>query len=285
MTLENLELRQRLEQLADEQRLAQATLQAELAQLTWQVQARQDHSRKASAEYYELWGELLQENAQLADLRQKLTRTQAAAAEQALPADRLAEVTYAAQGQEAKVRKLRTAVRELKKRLGEQHPESTTLPDQIQPHLIRLETLQAEMRRLRDLILLGQVRAPANGRVVRTLRYTGEYADVSEPLVEILEDASLEAVIYIPQRRVDQYQLGDEVLLSIEPYDRQLVFTVSRIADLFESPPKNVKRYYRANEKLLPIYARRTWDPAENLVLRLGSEVRLPRPWLPQFPR
>ena len=59
VTFSNIAQEQRIAEAADELKLAQATLDAQVSELRWQSQLRGDRNQKALGEYYEMWGELL----------------------------------------------------------------------------------------------------------------------------------------------------------------------------------------------------------------------------------
>jgi multidrug resistance efflux pump len=48
----------------------------------------------------------------------------------------------------------------------------------------------------------GEVRAPANGKVLKRHRYTGEGAEELQTQFTILEEDSLEIVLYVLQQRI-----------------------------------------------------------------------------------
>lgn len=276
-TLENLELVQRRDRLGDELRIAQAGLSAEASQLQWQSQLQEDRDQRALAEYYQLWGELLQEQAQLAEFTRKLDRIKTLTSRGVMSAEECDEVRFGEAGQRAKVEKLQAAVEEMRKRA--ELNQTSELPNRLKAQLVRIEALQAEISRLREQVGQGEIRAPVDGRVIKRYRFAGEYADASEAIFDILEHGSLEAVIYLPQHAGEALDVGQDISVYIQPHPQPVTCTVVRVGDQLETPPQSIQRHYRANQKLLPVYATLPSDAARDGTLRLGSEVRLPSPW------
>ena len=113
-------------------------------------------------------------------------------------------------------------------------------------------------------------------RDVHRLRFTGERVDGAGPVLELLEDDSLQVVVYLPHAKAAALKPGQQLAVVTDVGGRQVTCTVERIADRLEMPPPALVRYYNPNETLLPVYLRPvSADPA----LRLGGVVRLPRSW------
>lgn len=278
-TVENLELEERLATAVDQLQIAQAALDAEIGRLKWQSQIQGDLNQKAQAEYYELWGTLLQEQAKLSELEQKLRRTTLLYEENSVPQENLEAIHFATEGQRAKIQKLTVAVEELRKGAELTAHDGQEALGQLKPQLARLQSAQDEIARLRDRTVQTRVVAPVSGRIVKRYLYTGEYADISEPIFEILEDGSLEAIVYLSQRHAEMLEVGNQIGLAIEPHPELVMCVVVRIGDQLESPPESIQRRYRRDEKLVPVHTQPLGSPLGTLALRLGSEVKLPYRW------
>ena len=281
VTIEDFQLEQQLAQIGDQLRMAQAEVDSEISRLQWQSQAHGDRSQKAIAEYYELWGTLLQEQAKLTELQLKRGRLVRLREHDAVTEDKWDAVRFAAAGQAAKVEKLVTAVEEMKKRVELSRHDGEHAFGQLQPKLIRIQTLQGEHERLRDQIRQGQIRSPVDGRVVKRSRFAGEYADAAQPVVTVLEEGSLEAVLYLSQRRANLLDIDQLVDLHVHPLRRPFKCRVLRINDQLKAAPASIERNYRSDEKLVPVHLEP--DPMhygrETTPLRVGSEVKLPAEW------
>jgi multidrug resistance efflux pump len=291
VTVENTELRHKYEQLGDDLRVAQSALDAEAARLKWQVSFNLDQSRGAVAQYYEALGQLLREQSDLEYLRGNRDRVEHLRTTHSVSDDDYAKAVSLAKGQEEKVAKLRTALEDLKKRadqvetLAKKGPEGDGLKeagyDQLKPYFTRLETLHAERARIRERLDEGQIRAPANGLVVKISRFAGESCKRSEPFISFLEDESLQVVLYVPQKAADSLTVDKDVNVIVDPYREPLECKVIRIGDEYESAPEHLKRYYSEGQKLLPVILQPKDECARWMALRTGGLVKLPYHLLP----
>jgi multidrug resistance efflux pump len=290
MTLENLEMRQRYLQLGDELRVAQATLEAESAKLKWQFAYSMDQSQGAVVAYYETLGNLLREQSRLEDLKINLKRAELLSPPKAISREEYDQIRYAKEGQEQRVAKLQEALGELKKRADQANvlmkkkgQLSTGMADngadQLKPNLIRIEAIQAERNRLQERLDQGLIRAPCNGLVLKVRRFAGERCKVGEPLLTILEEGSVQIVVYLPQDASTLLAPGEDVNLVVEPYPELLGCTVVRLGDQFEPAPENIKRHYREGQKLLPVVLRPKEEWTRWMALRVGGVVKLSYRW------
>jgi HlyD family secretion protein len=277
MTLENLELGQKLERVKDELLLAQANLDAELSRLHWQAQQQGDQAQRAAAEYLELWGDLVQQQARLDELQARFDRHRALGDSGATSQEQLDESRFALEGQRAKVARLNESLVERKKLADDS--KFQTPSDQLKPLLVKIEVLQAELSRLRDLIGLGQIRAPVGGRVIRALYYSGERVEPNSVVMEILEEGSLEAVVYLPQDKVAGISKGQTLQLQVPQLAGPVESTIERFGEQYMKVPDALERHYRRNESVLPVFARLNVDASTAARLQLGCELRLPAHW------
>jgi HlyD family secretion protein len=285
MTLDNTELRQRRAQLDDELRVAQATLEAEAARLKWQAAFHLDQSGDAQARYYEAWGQFLQEQSRLELLKNEAERVSSLQAQNAASKQELDQVLFDLRGQEQKIIKLRSALAERKRRaeltgslLGKQADPSYGLmgdgADQLKPSLARIEALQAERARLDERLAQGRLCAPANGLVVKINRFTGERCLPAEPLVALLEEGSLQVVLYVPQKSSAALAVGDDINLGVAPYPEPLTCTLTQLGDRYEPAPESIKRHYAVGQQLLPAYFQPRPESARWMALRVGGVVK-----------
>lgn len=285
VSLENVQYQQRLAEVNDELKLAQAKLEAQVSQLRWQSQLRGDRNQKALSEYYELWGELLDQRSQLEQARTDLERLEAAQQKNSLAVSQkdLVHARFRVSGRREKVRKLAEAVEQLKKRVEiyEQFQDDATA--QIRPEILYIENLQAELKRHRELVLQGQLRSPVNGTVVKVRRFAGDFAKLGETVIEIVEDNSLEPVLYVSQDRADKWRVDDEVTIQVEPGGQGVLCRVTRLGEQMEGAPANIERYYQKGEWLLPVYLKPEGTNAKGLRMYLGSEISLTQRWIRSF--
>lgn len=282
ITFENTQHQQQLARVQDELKLAQAKLEAQISQLRWQSQLRGDRNQKALSEYYESWGELLAQRSQLAQAKADLERLEATQRKNSLAVSQkeLEHARYRVAGQQAKVDKLELAVDQLKKRVEvyEQFQDDATA--QMRPEILHIENLQAELKRLREILQQGHLRSPVNGTVAKVHRFAGDYAKVAQPVIEIVEDNSLEPVLYLPQDRADKWHVGDDVKVQITPGQHKVACRVARLGEQMEPAPSNIERYYRKGERLLPIFLEPQRDAGDKPRIYLGSEIKLDQRWI-----
>ncbi|HXG09520.1 MAG TPA: biotin/lipoyl-binding protein [Gemmataceae bacterium] len=292
LTVDNLELRQRVAQVGDEIRLAQANLDAEVARLKWQLAFNLDQARGAEVMYYEAWGQLLQDQARLEDLRSNLYRARLMQ-KSAISREELDAINYSVEGLEQKIAQSRQALAELRKRAGQTasllHPGMSLSEglaaggaEQLRPAATRIEALLAERARLQERLDQGQVCSPVNGLVLKVHHFAGERCPTSSPLVSILEEGSLQVVLYLPQGASNRWAPGDELGVLVDPYPRPLPCTLTRLGDQYEPAPESIKRYYPEAQKLLPAYLEPKDELLRYLGLRVGGTVKLPYDW-PDF--
>jgi multidrug resistance efflux pump len=275
LTVESAVDQAELASAEDELRMAQAELHARSAELRLAAQLRGDLRHKAQAEFYEVYGTLLQEQSRLADLVARLDRKSELYRRSAISAEEVETARLEEQGQRSKVEKLRSALDELKRRVSLAN-EPLDEEDGLKPKLIRIEVIEAKISRLREKMASGRVRSPVAGRVIRRLRFTGERVDGAGPILELLEDDSLLVVVYLPHSKATALRPGQQLTVVTDVGGRQVTCTVERIADRLEMAPPALVRYYNPNEVLLPVYLR---PLAADSALRLGGVVRLPRSW------
>lgn len=275
-TVVNPELDRQVDSKRDELRIAQAMLDAQVSELRFQSQRRDDDQHRSLAEYYELWGQLLQEQSTLDDFVAKRERSDDVSGVELVAKSKLEELRFVEEGQRAKVEKLAEAVRKLRTIVEQSKTGSEELYAQIKPFALRIEALQNEIGRLRETASLGAIRAPVNGRVIKVHRFTGEYSDPEFPIFEVLVDGSVEAVLFVSQKDSSQFFEGQLLKLDVPPATAKAKCVVVRIADQYEPVPKSIEIHYRRDEKLLPIYARPLEGSKDSAILRLGGEVRLP---------
>lgn len=295
VTADNFDLRQRYAQLGNELRVAQATLGAETAKLKWQAAFGIDENRGAFANYYESLGNLLRNQARLQELESDFRRAERLHSSRAISTEEYDRTRYAKQGQQDLVAKLQIAVGELKKRSDEADQLLKKNGDlnsgleragheQLQPFLARLEAVQGELQMVRDKLTVGELRSPANGTVLKSHHAAGERCLPTEPLITIMEEGSLQVVLYMPQGATGSLKIGDGTNLVFDPYSETLRCRVTRLGDRFEPAPDQIKRHYTEGEKLLPVYLKPQDEMAHWLAFRAGGVVKLSYA-LPQWSR
>ena len=282
--ISNLEMRHQLDSLLDDLKLNQAQLEAESAKLHFETRLNQTSSEKAYAEFLEASGNLESESALLEDLTKQLQRARRLIKSKNYSQQKYDKLYFEYIGQKRKAEKLQLAVAALKNRHQLTKKEQTVDRNlRLQPMLTRIETIQSEIERLREKILQGMLLAPVSGRVTRRFMLTGESIKVSEPAVELLEDGSAEAILYVPQERSDQFLVGDTIALELPPFEKPVHCEVLRLSDQMETPPQHIGKYYAQNTVLLPIHMKPLPEYEQFLSFRINGTVKLPIDYQARF--
>jgi hypothetical protein len=182
-------------------------------------------------------------------------------------------------GQREKVGKLSQAVAELKERMTAFPVDDESAQDRIAPHSRRIEALQAQLQRLQEMLLLGEVRAPENGRILKVGRFTGEFSEPGASILELLVDGSLQPTLYVEQSAAPRFAPGRVLDVRITPNSQLTRCEVIRLGDQLEPPPKNIELYYRQDVRLVPVHLRPLAAGQDGPQLKLGAEVCLPTSW------
>jgi multidrug resistance efflux pump len=275
----NLKMQHELAALGDELKMTQAQLDSEMSRIRFEVQGFSERSQKAVAEHLQASGELVQAKAKLEDLDAKLDRARRLLKSRNLSKSKYEALYYEHLGQKRKIEKLEEAVAVLKHRgQSANHTQCCGSP-QLKPLLAKIDRTQSEMTRLRQRIEQGQLRAPVSGRVTKRFCLTGEAVSQGDPVLEILEDNSIEAVLYVPQRLTDEFEVSTEVEILLEPCQYPLTCTVRRVGDRFEPAPSSIARYYHSNQYLLPVYLEPHAECNQLMAMRIHGTVKRPYEW------
>lgn len=275
----NIEMEHRLQTLDDELRYAQATVDAEASRIRFNFSDKADRNQKALAEYLEAQGNLLAERSVLSDLDQRLRRSTKLRKAGNVSQQAFDELYFKCNGQRQKVEKLEKAVDVLRQRSESKGSDTESKTSQLDPLLVKIEQIQSERERLRARIDLGRIVAPVSGRVTLRTLLTGESVKQGETIVEILEDNSAEAVLYVPQVYTNEFQVGERVMLTLEPFDKEVPCVVKRLGNQFQPAPNSIERFYQKQQHLLPIHLAPISEFREEFSMRINGTVKLPYSW------
>jgi multidrug resistance efflux pump len=286
-TLTNDDLRARVSQISDDLHVAQATLEAETIKLKWQAAFQLEQPQTVAARYLEAMGQLELEKHTLARMQSDLERAQQLLTMKAISRQEFDRLHFDKEGQRERVSKWEKALAEYKKRnelaellLTKQGDLSSGLAtdglDQLKPYLARIAALHSERARLEAKLTRGKLLAPTNGLVVKIHRLPGERVGTTEPVLCLLEEGSLQVVLYMPQRASQSLPIGENVDVLCEPYSGSLTCKVARLAPKFEPAPEHLKRHYATGQHLLPVYLEPAPEAGRWLALRIGGTVKLP---------
>jgi hypothetical protein len=152
---------------------------------------------------------------------------------------------------------------------------------EIKPTLVLIENLQNETQRLYEMLKSSNLVAPMTGIVVKHQCVAGKWVDTSEILLEIVEEGSVEPVIFLSQGDTRHVTPGTEIVIHIAPANKSLKCRVKRLADEFRVPPTQLIRYYDSGEPLLPVIL----EPIEKIAIRPGAMVKVPHDFEKVFGR
>jgi multidrug resistance efflux pump len=287
LTMDNAEMRQRLSALGDDLVSAQADLEAEAARLKWQAAFHLDQSQSSNARYYEMWGSFLQEQKTLDKLSSEYRIGETLHSKRVIAPMELERLRNDFMGQKLKLEKLEIALEEAKKqadvgnillaRLGDLgNSLATDGHDQLKPKYAKIEALKAERSRLEQYLSKGRLLAPSNGVVVKLHHFAGEHARTGDTLISFLEEGSMQVILFVPQTKSDSFEVGNMLDMVMEPYPNRLRGKIIRMGDQLEAAPEQIKRYYSAGQKLLPIHVQPDPETQRWMAFRVESVIKLP---------
>ena len=274
--IKNIDMDHELEKFGDELKMNQALLDAEISKIQFESQQRKEQSQKTIAEYHSANGELLSEREKYKELQRKFGRARRLLKTDNISRSKYEEVFFSLTGQKKKVKQLTESVEVLKYRSEQANEATDNGSPRLAPILATIDLSKSKIARLREKIDKGKIVSPVNGRVSKRHRLIGESTKSNEVVVEILEENSIQAVLYVPQRVVEEYEVGKEIEIALEPYAQQIHCTVDRFGNRFESAPTSIKRFYHANQALLPVYLTPSHETQTLLAARVGGTVKRP---------
>ncbi len=280
-TINNFELRNERVRLKHELEIALAELAMRVADIQSREQIQQDSVLQLQVEQYQLLGRLHAERAQLEELKSQYATNRRLYTTQSVPRTEVESNRIQLDSQRAVVEELNSALDKLRESVQrvENRTDSVLKPLILQQTSI--QSIEAEFSRLSELELMGEIRAPVQGVIVRRHQFTGEFIAKNTSLFELLEHDSLEAIVYLPQSRARQFQVGNEVNLVLPPETELRRFRIERFGDQMVHPPASIERFYNAKQRLIPLHAvplaGQFPDHHSGGFWWLGAEVRLPR--------
>lgn len=276
LTLNNLELQHQLERTRDELRIEQARLSAESAKLHWQMRIQQLENDEAVADYFEAWARLENELADQLGLEQRYERAKKLHDRRVMTSDQYEELLYERKGAEEKIKRRHDALTAWRTRAKKASAKIGVSTDQIDPILAKIDSLQAELIRIRESLLQCNVRSPVNGTLLSWEVHPGEFAKQGETLLSVSEEQSEYVRLYVPQEQRANYQPEDQIAVEIRPHPGTIACVVERLADDYRQPPETIRKHYSPNELLLMLELRPVQTPLNTIGIRPGAQVRLP---------
>ena len=276
LTLDQHDLELRLGRLDDQLRLAQAKLDAELSATQWRVAQYLIEFHKASGEYSDKWAEVRERQVRWRRAQQSRARLDGMVAKKTATADELEAAIADELAQRDRLETLVEGLVAWQKRSQIAELQTQANLDVLQPLLAELRNLESEQTRLHDELSRGQVRSPVNGTVLTRHRHTGEGAEHLQTLFTILEENSLEIVLYVPQQRIDEFRTDQSLEVALPPFQDHIICRIARLGDENVSPPSHIQRHYAHQAKLLPVHLLPEDGRLEHARVQLGAVVQLP---------
>lgn len=88
--------------------------------------------------------------------------------------------------------------------------------NQLRALAAEVSAAQIELTRAQEALRRRTVSAPADGWVERQLRYEGEVAGPGAPVLRFLADGSVHGLVFVPQTRLGQIQVGTRLTLACD---------------------------------------------------------------------
>ena len=275
-TVHDLEYEHKLTRIADELRVTEATLHAEIARVQWQSHVQETEMTKSMADFFEGAGQVHETSGVLGVIRNELARTQALVKSEAAKELDLKNQTVQEQAQTDKLVSIQKALKVLKERAETAASIPRLGTEQVGPLVAKIDLLLNEADRIREWIAQGELKAPVNGRVLYRYHPAGECVKSHEPLFSVMEDASLEIELFLPQEMTADFKIGDEIKLKIEPFKELVPCQVTHIGAEHRQPPANIEVFYRKAVKLLPVRVRPAAEYSRDQRMSVGAVAKLP---------
>ena len=272
----DLQYQQQLERVADELKIAEASLHAEIAKVQWQSKVQDTEMTRSLADFHEGVGQVHETKGQLGVIRNELERTKVLIENKAARETDLKTQSIQEHAQTEKLASIQSALQVLKERAETAANIPRLGEEQVAPLVAKVNMLLNETERIRQWIALGDLRAPINGKVLYRHHPAGECVKSREPLFSVMEDASLEIELYLPQNMTNEFKEGDVIRLKIEPFTELVPCTVTSIGSEHRQPPSNIEVFYRKDVKLLPVRVRPPASFAKDKRMSVGAVAKLP---------
>lgn len=110
------------------------------------------------------------------------------------------------------------------------------------------------------------VRAPFSGRVSGVSAHAHEFVSVGAPLLDILDDSSLELELIVPSRWLVWLQPGTKFTVAIDETGKSYRATITRLSGKVDAVSQSIKTYARLD------------DPAPDLLAGMSGRANLVPP-------
>jgi hypothetical protein len=77
----------------------------------------------------------------------------------------------------------------------------------------------------------------------------------------------------------DEFQVGKQIEIQLEPYQYPMSCTVRRLGERFEPAPVSISRYYTSQQYLLPVYLTPNAEFNQLMAMKIHGTVKRPYEW------
>jgi len=177
---------------------------------------------------------------------------------------------------DAKVEQERTAFASANAQVGQLHAQLTSmeLPARSAELLkaeANVDAANAEVQAAQSKLEMLTTRSPISGRIERVLYSVGEVVRVAEPVISILPDEPHSVIFYIPEERLMEFKIGDQMLLNCDGCSSGILATLEDINVKSEFTPPII---YSRDERSRLVFRAKARLP-EGVSMNPGQPVSL----------
>lgn len=276
LSLDSLEIEHQLDRVRDDLQVAEAQLISQVARLRWDAEQSEFSNEVAIKDYWESLTELHKQESELAERHRHLEKTQRLQEANVATIETVELADLRNKQQRRVVESLKLMVQQLNSRVARAKELIAPGVEQLAPTIAKIRALSHELKRIEDRLATRFIEAPVGGTVLRRHLTLGEHVDLHDELVSILESDTLRFELYLPQRMADEYNVGDQLFVTIEPRADAVACEVESFSTEMITAPKQIETRYRSEERLLGVILR-PLEPSQEP--RVGSVIKLSRKW------
>ncbi len=191
------ELEFQRQQVHRQLQLAVSDLQVRLAELVSSDRQLRIEDIDRQVRYYQLLGQYHQSKSALENQLSRFETNKKLSTENAIAKSEFIETRTTFEGQKSQLDDLTEALKCLEEATV-QLLDTIPVEDLMQTERSRIATFQSELKAIDSLQYAKQIRAPVAGRILKRMAEPGEHLQVNQPILELVESGSVEAVVYMP---------------------------------------------------------------------------------------
>ena len=268
------ELQMNMRRLKSDLQIALSNLRVRMAELSERSRLTFAERVDRRVDYHRILGELHLKQARLKELKITFANNESLRASNAVSDTEYIASKSAFEGLQSEIADLQSAVAVLEAEVNSDPEDHVN--ELLQAEQARIVDIQSELDAVESMINASDVIAPVDGRIVKRHCHAGEFVDPKQPIVELLQTNSVEAVVYLPQPRANLLSVGESIQLVVAPLGEQQAFRVSCISPELVPPPQSLQANYRAFKGLVRVRAVPV-DSSNDLSRWMGAELALPR--------